>query len=273
MNTVPVTVKKVSPGKTAELQAKALLAKPHTLPTLLLALLFCLLASVIPYGAQRLFYYAAYLLLKSDLWLVIIELLLTAFGVLAFWLFAMPLWLARLRMAGLLIGGTVPAATEIFYSFSSRSRYFRALRVGGMALLLLLLPLLAVCAMVAGAINAFQLILTSFGIGYALLSVPPLVFAVLWLSLLVLFLSGLLRLFLAVAIGNEMLSVRESLMVALQFGRKNLKALFLFALKNLLLLLLSLATVGVLHVLWFSHYYTLSYLNLSIILTSKENEI
>ena len=273
MNTVPVTVKKVSPVKTAEQQAKALLEKPHTLPTLLFALLFCLLASVIPYGMQRLFYYAAYLLLKSDLWLVITEIFLTVFGVLAFWLFAMPLWLSKLRMAGLLVSGTVPAAAEIFYGFSSRSRYFRALRVGAMALLLLLLPLFAVAAIIAGAYNAFQLVFLSYGIGYALLAVPPLVLAVVWLSLLVLFLSGLFRLFLAVAVGNEELSVREALVVALRYGRKNLKVFFLFAFKNFLWLLLSLATIGVLYVLWFSHYYTLSYLRLSIILTSKENEI
>lgn len=272
MNTVPVVAKRVSLTKEVHRNTGALLAKPHTLPVLISALLFCLLTSVMLYSAESLLYYTAYLVLDSAVWLRVIEVALAVLLGIAFWLLALPLWLGKLRMAGLLWRERPPAAAEIFYAFTDKHRYFRALRTGAVVLLLFLLPLLAVGGLVTGAYNLFK-IAFSADAQMGLLLLPLLGGAVLGLSVLVLYLSGLTRLFCAIAVGNEALSVRMAFALAVRVGRKNLKTLFVFAVKNMLWLFLSLLTVGVLYVLWFSHRYTLAYLRLSIILTSKENEI
>lgn len=273
MNMGVTNGKKPSLTKSVHVQAQQLLARPHTLPTLISALLFCLLVTVMLYSAQSLLYYTAYLVVKSEVWLTVVTVtLLVLFGI-AFWLICMPLWLAKLRMAGHLCEDRIPAAREILYGFSTRWRYYRSLRVGAVVMLLYLLPLLAVSGLFTGAYNIFKILSTSINFWISLMALPPLLLVALALSALVLFLSGFTSLFCAVAVGNESLSVREALAVAVRVGRKNLKTLFVFALKNLLWLLLSLATVGILYALWFSHRYTLSYLRLSIILTSKENEI
>lgn len=273
MNMGVTNGKKPSLTKSVHVQAQQLLARPHTLPTLISALLFCLLVTVMLYSAQSLLYYTAYLVVKSEVCFALIEGLLLVLLGLAFWLICMPLWLAKLRMAGLLWYDRVPAAREILYGFSTRSRYFRALRVGALQMLLYLLPMMAVGGLFAGAYNVFKILYASVNVWIAFLALPPLFLVAVALSAFVLFLSGFTVLFGAVAVGNETLSVRGAFVIAVRVGRKNLKTLFVFALKNLLWLLLSLATVGILYALWFSHRYTLSYLRLSIILTSKENEI
>jgi len=272
VNTVPVTAGRVSLTREVHRESGALLEKPHTLPTLLSALLFCLLATVTLYSAESLLYYTAYLVFDSAALLGVMEVVLAVLLGVAFWLLALPLWLAKLRMAGLLWCARPPAAKDIFYAFTDKHRYFRALRVGAVTLLLFLLPLLAVGAVFTGAYNLFKIAFSADAVTGLLLLLPLFVMA-LGLTVLVLFLSGLTRLFCAIAVGNEALSVRMAFLLAVRVGRKNLKTLFVFALKNLLWLLLSLLSVGVLYVLWFSHRYTLSYLRLSIILTSKENQI
>ena len=74
----------------------------------------------------------------------------------------------------------------------------------------------------------------------------------------------------AFAVGNENVSVLRSVWLALGYAAKNLGTVILFTLRALLHLLLSLCTVGVLHLLWYGHHYIISYLCLAMALDQGE---
>lgn len=252
-------------------EAAALLGKSHTLPLLTFALLFCILVFFTGYCLLELAAYLAGLAAVTLTAAAIIEIALVCLEVLLLLAFFMPLWLGKLRMAGLLLVGEEPPLSALFYYFTSPARYGRAFRVGALASTLLLVPIAAVLGLFYGAFSLYSEVLSFYfsGIFAALLFIACLMLA-LGLAVSILYFSGTFTAFAAVAVGNENISVRHALFLAARRGKRYLPTVFVFALKSMLYLLLSLVTVGVLYVLWFSHYYNLSYVRLSMALCQEE---
>ena len=249
----------------------ALLHHGSVLPCLTFALLFCMLIVGAVYSLMAFAVYIAGLLVSSVLAAVIAEIVLIVLGLLLVLSTLMPLWLAKLRMAGLLWQGSEPMPQEIFYYFASFSRYGRAWRTGAVALLLLALPVGAVIGLFAGAFRFYSAVLSVYlSAPVAVLLLIALCVIALAVSVSVLFFGGVYIAFAALAVGNEQLRLREALALAVKAGKRHLGKIFRFSIKSLLWLTLSLLTVGVLFILWFSHYYNLSYMRLSMALCPKE---
>ncbi len=249
----------------------ALLQSPRSLPSLVFALLFCMLAFAAAYALGELGAFVTIRLSDPSYAIVLAELVLALVLLFSVLSSVMPLWLGKLRMAGLLWQGIVPAQKEIFYYFTSRSRYFRAWRTGALTTLLLLLPVTAVAALFAGVANVYHSILTVYFMGpVAVLLCIVLAILALAIGVAVWFFSGTYLAFAAVAVGNEHLKLRQCFLLAARAGKRHITEIFAFSLKSLLWLVLSLLTVGVLYVLWFSHFYNLSYMRLSMALCPKE---
>lgn len=209
--------------------------------------------------------YTRYFAVKVASWVLLALLLL---GV------AAPVLLGRLRMAGRMCRGEEPLQIDVFYYFTARRRYLRALLVSLLTLLCLACTLALPVLLFGGSIVLFQYVLTEeMGLFAAVAVLIVLLVLCTAFSLVLLLLAGVWLLFPAVAVGNEELSVRAALSKALAIGTRNLGAIFRFSLRALCWLLLSLATLGVLLLLWFSHYYVLSYLRLSMALCPKEREL
>ena len=83
-------------------------------------------------------------------------------------------------------------------------------------------------------------------------------------------LSGVWTTFTALAVGNDKLPVLHALKIALRTGRARLGTLAVFTLHSLWHLLLSVATLGILYMYWYSHHYLLSYLRLSMAICSEK---
>ncbi len=249
----------------------AALHRNGTLPLLTCALLFCLLVTFAVYCLIQLALYLVGLFEATQTAAVIMEIALILLELLLFLACVIPLWLAKLRMAGLVALGEEPPLSALFYYFTSPRHYARAWRIGALMTLLFLLPAAAAFGLFFGAWNLYTEVFSFYFSGPAavLLLIVCLLLA-LAISASVFFFSGAYVAFAAVAIGNEDMCVRHAFCLAVRAGKRNLVHIFLFSLKSLLWLLLSLATVGVLHVLWFSHYYNLSYMRLSMILVPKE---
>ena len=245
------------------------LGAPHALPTLTVPFLFCLLACGTVYLLCRFLAVLALVCLP----LSTAELLrLTAINALQSFLvilFVLPIWLGRLRMAGLLLAGEKPLYGECFYYFRDRARYFRALGASAILYLVYGLAGLAVYGTLAGAIVLYR----SIFLLYLPRIAPLLLVAVLHVALAavagVIYLLGNILPFAAIVVGNESLPLFAALVRALRTGRKSLGKSFAFALKGLLRLALSLASVMVLYVLWYSHYFNLIYLRYSMALTEE----
>lgn len=251
--------------------AMAALHRSGTLPRLTCALLFCLLVTFAVYCLQQLAVYLAGLYATTLIAAVIAEIALVLLELLLFLAFVMPLWLAKLRMAGLVLLGEEPPLSALFYYFTSPRHYARAWRIGAVLALLLLVPAVAVVGLFFGAWSLYTAVFTVYFSGPVAVLLLILCFLMaIAVSVLVLFFSGAYLAFAAVAVGNEDMRVRQAFYFAVARGKRNLTHIFLFSVKSLLWLLLSLATVGVLHVLWFSHYYNLSYMRLSMALCPKE---
>ena len=104
---------------------------------------------------------------------------------------------------------------------------------------------------------------------------PTVLFAILMLlsALLLFFLSGFALLFAGIAVGNESLRVRDALGCAFSAARGNILTIARFSFRSVLWLLLGIATIGVVQLLYFSHFYNLSYLRLCMALCPKEDNI
>ena len=186
---------------------------------------------------------------------------------------AAPVLLGRLRMAGRMCRGEEPLQIEAFYYFTDRRRYLRALRVSLLTALCIALTLVVPVLLFGGSIVLFQYVLTEeLGLLIALAVLAVLLVLCAAFTLVVLLVAGLWLLFPAIAVGNETISARAALSRALACGSRNLGTVFRFSLRSLCWLLLSAVTLGVLFVLWLSHYYVLSYLRLSMTLCPKERE-
>lgn len=260
-----------SPVRTASREAKELLGQRHVLPLLTLALLFLITVAFAAYCLVQFLVFLAVTFVVSDTAAAVLEPVLVVTELLLLIALVMPVWLGKLRLAGLLCVGEEPQISSVLYYFTSRERYFRALRTSALTALLLILPAFAVAGLFLGAVSLYHEVLTYyFGGPLAVLLFFLLLLLALLLSVSIIFFSGAYLFFAPVAVGNENLRVRHAFALAVRGGRKNLAKTFVFSLRSLLLLALSLLTVGVLYVLWFSHYYTLSYMRLAMALCPKE---
>lgn len=186
-----------------------------------------------------------------------------------------PVWLGRLRLAGLVCTGGMPQIKEVLYYYTS----FRRLGRAALITLVLLLQILLPVSLVAGG-SVFLLWLYNEVLFFAVsdgLAVVLLLFG--FFVLLVLFvgtilLSGVWTLFAALAVGNESIPVFRALALALRVGGKRLGTLVLFSLRSLWHLFLCAVSFGILYLYWYSHHYLLSYLRLSMALCSeKESDL
>ena len=257
--------------KTIRQDTALLMRKNNTLPCLTSAFLFCLLIAGAAYCLLELAVYITGTLVTSLTAAVIAEIVLIVCGVLLFLSTVMPLWLAKLRMAGLLWQEFEPMPQDIFYYFTSFSRYCRAWRTGAVAVLLFALPVAAVIGLFSGALHLYSEVLWVYFSAPVAVLLLILLMAIV-ISVGVLFFGGIYIAFAAVAVGNEQLKLRVAFVLAVRAGKRHVKEIFVFSLRSLLWLILSLLTVGVLFVLWFSHFYNLSYMRLSMALCSLEGE-
>ena len=89
-------------------------------------------------------------------------------------------------------------------------------------------------------------------------------------ALLVLFFAGVLLPFVAVALGNEEMSVRKAFWLSLHAAKGQKRYIFSFTLRQIPHVLLCILTIGVYYIFWYSPRFVLSYLRLSQVLFPKE---
>lgn len=265
------TNRRSAPSRVAWREADAVLSRPHALPSMLGALFLCLLVTFAILAGIEFLMYFSLLYIETYFAKIVADICFFVLALLLMLILLLPLWLGKLRMVGLWCVGNEPPSREVLYYFTSRRRYLRALRVGALTLLLLSLPALAVFLLFAGAWNLYVAVFdVHFGTFFAVSLLLAALLAALSLSVGVLFFGGIFFAFTALAVGNESLAVRRALLLAVSRGKKNLRVIFRFSLRALWQLLLSLLTVGVLWVVWFSHRYNLAYLKLSMIMSPEE---
>ena len=85
-------------------------------------------------------------------------------------------------------------------------------------------------------------------------------------TLITALLTGMLALSTAFAVGNEQLPLTRCVALSWRRSIRHIGTLLLFALRTVWHLLLSLCTVGVLHLLWYGHHNIISYLCLAMAL-------
>ena len=243
------------------------LGAPHTLPTLTVTLLFCLLSGTAALLFCKFTRLLALLFLSSGEAELLRFTLRPILAVLLAVLLVMPLWLGRLRMAGLLLAEEKPLYRECFYYFKRPARYARAVGTSAVIAFFAILFGFGVFGVFAGAVLLYRAVL--------LVYLPRVAFLLFFVALQLaiaaaaglLYLAGYLLPFAAIAVGNEEISVAAALARALRVGRRQSGKSFVFALWQLLWLVLSLLSVMVLYVLWYSHYFNLIYLRYSMTLT------
>jgi len=241
------------------------------MPLLIGTLLFCLMATLAAYSCSLTLLAVSNLFELTDAAARIISLLADVLLLLLAVFLVMPLWLGRLRLAGLMTRGKRPLLRDLFYYFTSARRLCRAHLVGFLILLLFGVAILSGVAFFEIAFYLYRTVLTDVFLPLiAVLLLILLLLLALLLTLAVLALSCFFLLFGAIVVGNESLSVGASLRMAFDAGKQNFFALLYFSGRSLLWLLLSLVTVGVLQILYFSHFYILSYTRLAMALCPEE---
>ena len=248
------------------------LGKAHTLPTLTVPFLFCLLIGMGGWLICRLFLVLALLFLPQALSELLQITAIPALEILLCLFLLLPVWLGRLRMAGLLSLGERPTYGACFYYFGKRERYFRALGASAILVLIYGLAGLAVYGVFAGVFNLYHAVLLFYLPRLAPLLLALLLHVALAATAGIVYLAGAFLPFAALVVGNEELSPLAALIRAVRVGRKSLGKNFIFAIKGLLWLLFSLATVMVLYVLWYSHYFNLIYLRYSKALCEEASQ-
>ena len=194
--------------------------------------------------------------------------ILSILSALTFLVCVVPAWLGRLRLSGRLLLGDHPMAREVLYYYTSPRRMGRAILMGLFIAFEVMLPAVLSLGAFVGALALYNEVFV-FYLPDAL-AVILLIFGFLMaiaITALLLFLSGLYLLSTAIAVGNESTPVWKTFTAAFHFGKKNLSTVFLFSLRSLWHLVLSLCSFGVLFVFWYAHHYNLSYLRLSMALT------
>ena len=266
-------VKDTAAAATAGAEASEILKKQGNLSLSIQTLLFCLLIFFAWITATQLlvipFEYALMQLESVSAMLSLEVAYYSVCGILLF-LFVIPVWLGRLRVAGLLCAEKMPMMREMFYFFTSAARYKRALLLSLVLAVQVLLPLLICAGVIFGAFELyFQVFYFEFTATVAALLLICCLLVALAFAVLVLFLTGMYAATAAIAVGNEELSLFAVFCLSLKTGKRNLPAFFRFAMRSLWHMLLSLVTFGVLFVLWYAHHYMISYLRLSMALCPK----
>ena len=193
-------------------------------------------------------------------------------GVLAVF-FVLPLFVGRLRMAGMIATGGDPLPKAVFYYFSFPRAYGRGLAVGLVYLLSLALPVAPVTGAVIGAFALYNKVFSvRLSLVVAVLLLILLLLLCVGLALLCLYLSGLHFAAAALAAGNEDLSVLRAFRAAFACGRRRCGTVFLFLMDRAWRLILSLLTVGVLWILYYAHQTTLAYWHLTIALRREAEQ-
>ena len=252
-------------------EASDILKRRGNLALLTTTLLFCLLVTFTWFTVMQLVgLLFDFILLSAEAEQVapLLEGLWMLLSALLFLAFVMPAWLGRLRLSGRLLSGDHPMAREVLYYYTSPRRMGRAILMGLFIAFEVMLPAVLSLGAFVGALALYNEVFV-FYLPDAL-AVILLIFGFLMaiaITALLLFLSGLYLLSTAIAVGNESMPVWNTFTAALRFGKKNLIAIFLFSLRSLWHLVLSLCSFGVLFVFWYAHHYNLSYLRLSMALT------
>lgn len=252
-------------------EASDILKRRGNLALLTTTLLFCLLVTFTWFTVMQLVgLLFDFILLSAEAEQVasLLEGLWILLSALLFLVGVMPAWLGRLRLSGRLLSGDHPMAREVLYYYTSPRRMGRAILMGLFIAFEVMLPAVLSLGAFVGALALYNEVFV-FYLPDAL-AVILLIFGFLMaiaITALLLFLSGLYLLSTAIAVGNESMPVWNTFTAALRFGKKNLIAIFLFSLRSLWHLVLSLCSFGVLFVFWYAHHYNLSYLRLSMALT------
>ena len=260
------------PRRVARAEAAAVLQREGTLARMIAAWLLCLMSFFALMFVIQLFDVLAVQTdrlpggeFDSDILFFVLRLLLWAAG-LMFLIF--PLWLGKLRLAGLMLDGGMPEMWEQLHFFGSLRLHWRAVRIWAVLTIQLLVPVVLVAGAYYGAFCIYEEMQGIMQGGTAVVALISGMVVATALAVLVLFWSGVWVLFAAVAVGNEKMPLTDAMRVALR-GRHHLGEIFLFNLCTLWQLFLSLITVGVLFVLRYSHSISLSYLRLAKALCPK----
>lgn len=237
---------------------------------LIAALLFCLTCTyACVFVAQLIDIIGMYLLRFFDSTVAHAVLYLLPLAVLAASLLfgVLPLWLGRVRMAGLIVEGEDPELRELFYYFTSVRRHWRAVRICLTALLQTALPAALIGLAAYGMYRLYWLIQAPLHANLLAVIVANFLLFGLGLAALLVLLSGRWLLFLGIAVGNEELSFGRSLRLAFSCG--HVFDVFRFCCRRAWHLLLSLVSIGVLYVLRYAHTLPTSYLRLAKALCPK----
>ena len=252
-------------------EASDVLKRRGNLALLTTTLLFCLLVTFTWFTVMQLVgLLFDYILLSVEAEQIspLLEGLWMLLSALLFLVGVMPAWLGRLRMTGLLLSGDHPMAREVLYYYTSPRRMGRAILMGLFIAFEVMLPAVLSLGAFVGALALYNEVLVFYlPDALAVLALICGFLLAIAITVLLLFLSGLYLLSTAIAVGNESMPVCKSFTEEFRFGKKNLLATFLFSIRSLWHLVLSLCTFGVLFVFWYAHHYNLSYLRLSMALT------
>ena len=181
--------------------------------------------------------------------------------------FVLPLFVGRVRMAGLIATGADPLPKSVLYYFSSPRAYGRGIAAGLLYLLSFALPVAPVTSAVIGVFALYNKVLSvrlTFAVAVLLLVLLLLLCAA--LALLCLYLSGLHFAAVALYTGNGDLPLRRALCMAFACGRRRCGTVFLFWMDRAWRLILSLLTVGVLWIVYYAHQTALAYWHLTVAL-------
>ena len=252
-------------------EASDFLKRRGNLALLTTTLLFCLLVTFTWFTVMQLvglLFDFILLSVEAEHAVALLEGLWMLLSALLFLAFVMPAWLGRLRLSGRLLLGDHPMAREVLYYYTSPRRMGRAILMGLFIAFEVMLPAVLSLGAFVGALALYNEVLGFYlrDTLAVILLITCFLFAIA-ITALLLFLSGLYLLSTAIAVGNESMPVWNTFTAALRFGKKNLIAIFLFSLRSLWHLVLSLCSFGELFVFWCAHHVNLSYLRLTMALT------
>ncbi len=215
--------------------------------------------------------YVVFDLVSTLTWEIIYYLYFVLYYV-TFLLLVLPLFLGRMRYLGLYLRepAEAPPLSLMFYYYSSPRRMARAWRIVLMLLLELLLPVGTVAGLSALSLLLYRRVLLSYFDPTAAAALLALcLLAVFLVGVGFLFLFGFVLLSVGVAVGNEGLGVWRCFRLALRAGRRHFGTVTRFTLSSLWRFLLAVASLGIYHILYFSHFYIISYLRLAMALCPK----
>ncbi len=239
----------------------------HLTVALLVAMLFTYAVALLFTTVEA---FCSFFVSDMTAWLVI-TCLLAVLTVIGWMLVSAPVWFARLRMAALLSEGRAVSYRDVFYYFSDKRRLLRTWRVSIIACLLAVLAALAVTVLFGGAVLLYMNVFLVDNLPvFALAMLLLCLLAALVITFLMLFFAGVFLPFVAVALGNEEMSVRQAFAASLRAARRQKRYIFSFTMRQIPHVLLSLVTIGVYYIFWYAPRFVLSYLRLSRALCPKE---